>query len=111
MQFFHVSSVRNRSSISSYGLDWTLMNAAPGIAGSASPEVEGCFLCRDFEVEWFANAINNTGGAVDVWLVDRVNADELLPDPDGSGHYYVPARIPCDQLTLVRTVDAHQHTD
>lgn len=37
--FCHVSSVLNRGSIRAHGLDWTLMGAAPGIAGSQWAEV------------------------------------------------------------------------
>jgi hypothetical protein len=49
---FHVTSVRNRASILANGLDWKLMHGARGIAGSYSPEQEGCFLCHtDFEAK------------------------------------------------------------
>ncbi len=106
MQFFHVSSVRNRISIELHGLDWTLMNAAPGIAGSVSPEVEGCFLCTDeFEVEWFVSNINNTGGPVDVWLVANVDEGQLL---ERDGYRYLPAKVLARQLTHVRTADVVQ---
>jgi hypothetical protein len=40
---FHVSSALNRASTMAHGLDWNRMGAAPGIAGSQSPEVEGVF--------------------------------------------------------------------
>ena len=43
---FHVTSALNRDSILAHGLDWTRMGAAPGIAGSLTPEEEGMFLCR-----------------------------------------------------------------
>lgn len=46
-RFFHVTSVRNRTSIATNGLDWTRMDGAPGIAGSPVPEQEGCFLACD----------------------------------------------------------------
>jgi hypothetical protein len=66
--YLHVTSSRNRSSILRYGLDWTRMGAAPGIAGSGRPEVEGCFLCVDvLEDEWFIK-MNNTGGP---WMSGR----------------------------------------
>ena len=49
---FHVTSALNRDSILAHGLDWTRMGAAPGIAGSLTPEEEGVFLCRDeFEAD------------------------------------------------------------
>ena len=104
VQFFHVSSVDNRDSINLHGLDWKLMGAARGIAGSASPEVEGCFLCQDeFEVEWFAKTINNTGGPVDVWMVAGVDATQLL---ERDGYHYLPAPINRHQLSHLRTEDA-----
>lgn len=76
------------------------MGAAPGIAGSRGPEVEGCFLCLSlFDVEWFAG-MNNTGGPVDVWGVDGIGLDELEVSPNG--YNYFPGRIPPGSLTLVR---------
>lgn len=55
----------NRQSIAQHGLDWTRMSAAPGIAGSRRPEVEGIFVCRDEEEAEFFLQINNTGGPVE----------------------------------------------
>ena len=46
-RMFHVSSVHNRESIQTHGLDWARMSAAPGIVGSRRPEVEGVFLSLD----------------------------------------------------------------
>lgn len=99
-RYFHVTSVRNRESISAYGLDWTRMGTARGIAGSASPEVDGIFLCRgDFDVEFFIR-LNNTATAVDVWDVDGVDPHALIDN--GSGFAYVPHRIDAGSLTLLR---------
>lgn len=96
---FHVTSSLNRESITRAGLDWNLMAASPGIAGSPGPEVAGVFLCRDqFEVDWFVR-MNNTGGPVDVWSVDEVDAESLIDN--GSGFHYVNEPIPPDRLTLV----------
>ncbi|HEV2634651.1 MAG TPA: hypothetical protein VGX23_05860 [Actinocrinis sp.] len=61
-KFFHVSSVLNRESIAKHGLDWARMSAAPGIAGSRSPEAEGAFVCRGEDDVSFFLMINNTGG-------------------------------------------------
>ncbi len=100
MRFFHVTSVLNRASIDAHGLDWRLMGAAPGIAGSPTPEVEGCFLCEDEDVAaWFVRQINNTDGPVDVWAVDDVDEASLLDA--GSGFVYFPGVIARDRLTLV----------
>lgn len=95
---FRVTSALNRDSILAHGLDWTRMGAAPGIAGSLTPEEEGVFLCRDeFEADFFVR-INNSGGPVDVWAVAGIKEDELITA--GYGFGYFPARIPPSQVTL-----------
>lgn len=77
------------------------MGAAPGIAGSRKPEVEGCFVCMDeFEVQWFAQTINNTGGPVDVWEVEGLTFADLTESPHG--HYWYPGTIPPAQIRLLR---------
>jgi hypothetical protein len=96
---FHVSSVRNRSSIQSHGLDASRMGAAPGIAGSSRPEADGIFLCDDAFTADFFIRMNNTSGPVDVWQVDGVDADQMLDN--GTGFFYVPGRISADRITLV----------
>jgi hypothetical protein len=54
------------------------MRDVPGIAGSVSPEQEGCFLCRDErEVDWFVR-LNNTGGPLDVWAIEDVEEEHLV---------------------------------
>jgi len=97
-RLLHVSSAANRESILAHGLDWTRMGAAPGIAGSMSPEEEGIFLCRDeFEARFFID-MNNTGGPVDVWAVTGIEESELVTG--GSGFCYFPAPILAAQVTL-----------
>lgn len=97
---FHVTSAANRASIRRHGLDWSRMGAAPGIAGSRAPEVQGCFLAADeWDADYFVR-MNNTGGPVDVWQVSGIEAGDLL---EFSGYAYLPARIPARQLRLVRT--------
>lgn len=101
MPHFHVSSSLNRSSIATFGLDWTLMSAAPGIAGSRSPEAAGSFLIdNEFDADWFIQ-MNNTGGPVDLWQVDGVDASALLDN--GNGYSYFPGRIARESLTLLRS--------
>jgi hypothetical protein len=64
------------------------------------PEQEGCFLCHDeFEVGWFVG-MNDTGGPVDGWVVDGIDAEALLEFPEG--HSYLPTATGAEQLTLVR---------
>ncbi|ABW11620.1 hypothetical protein Franean1_2184 [Parafrankia sp. EAN1pec] len=97
---FHVTSVANRDSILKYGLDWSRMGHARGIAGSRGPEVDGVFLCRDeWEANWFID-LNNTGGPVDVWTVADVTLSDLDESPHG--YLFLPRRIPASQLTLAR---------
>ncbi|MEV6924447.1 hypothetical protein AB0M46_08050 [Dactylosporangium sp. NPDC051485] len=92
--------MRNRDSIRSFGLDWTRMGAAPGIAGSRRPEVEGVFLCvQPEDADWFVR-FNNTGGPVDVWAVDGIELDQLRGAPEG--YRYFPGSIGPQQLLLVR---------
>jgi hypothetical protein len=98
-QLFHVTSVRNRESILSHGVDWSRMGAAPGIAGSHAPEENGIFLCLDEGDAHFFMHMNNTGGPVDVWAVAGIDEQQLIST--GSGFSYLPARIPRSQLTLL----------
>ena len=97
-RMFHVSSVRNRESIQAYGLDWTRMSAAPGIAGSRQPEVDGNFLSPDYFTAQFFVRMNNTGGPVDIWAIDGIDPDDLVES--GSGYSYLPIRIDRLRLTL-----------
>jgi hypothetical protein len=76
------------------------MRDVPGIAGSVSPEQEGCFLCRDErEVDWFVR-LNNTGGPLDVWAIEDVEEEHLVESPEG--YPYLEASIPPEQVVLFR---------
>ncbi len=97
MPYFHVSSTLNRSSIQAFGLDWSRMGLAVGIAGSPTPEVEGCFLAIPGEVDFFVR-INNTGGPVDVWRIDGISSDQLVEAPEGFSYY--PGKISPHCLSL-----------
>jgi len=97
--YFHVTSVLNRDSIRTHGLDWSRMGVASGIAGSSYPEAEGIFLARDVhEADWFVG-LNNTGGSVDVWQVRGVEATSLVES--GNGYAYLPRTVPAADVTLV----------
>jgi hypothetical protein len=99
-QVFHVTSSRNRDSITTHGLDWTRMADAAGIAGSTEPEQVGFFVCREEdEAEWFVR-MNNTRGPVDVWAVSGLDPEELIESPEG--YLYVPRRVPPKCLRLIR---------
>jgi hypothetical protein len=96
--FFHVSSSRNRDSIQRYGLDAARMGDARGVAGSARPEVDGVFLCRDeAEVDFFCT-MKAHDGPVDVWAVEGVEEADLIESPEGFA--YVPDLISPQALTL-----------
>ncbi len=98
--YFHVTSVRNRESILRHGLDPARMGAAPGIAGSRTPEADGIFVARGtWEADWFVG-MNNTGGPVDVWAVGGVDPFRL--EDNGTGYLDVPGTVAADRLTLVR---------
>jgi hypothetical protein len=100
-RYFHVTSTANRASIEERGLDVTRMGAARGIAGSYSPEVDGCFLADgEEEADWFVR-LNNTGGEVDVWAVDNIDPSQLVGN--GTGYEYLPGPIARQWLTLVRS--------
>jgi len=75
------------------------MGAARGIAGSTQPEADGIFVCDAVMIDFFVR-MNNTGGPVDVWQVDDVDAEELLDN--GNGIYYVPGQISVDRISLVQ---------
>jgi hypothetical protein len=96
--YFHVTSTLNRASIEEHGLSTARMGAARGIAGSRRPEADGIFLCERSMVD-FILRLNNTGGPVDLWRVEGIDADSLRPN--GSGFEYYPGMIPVSQLTRV----------
>jgi hypothetical protein len=100
VRFYHVSSTRNRASITAYGLDWSRMGEARGIAGSSRPEEQGCFIClHEFDVKFFVS-MNNSGGPVDVWAIDGIEENELIDA--GSGFLYFPGIIPPEKVSLVQ---------
>jgi hypothetical protein len=82
---YHASRSANRDSIARHGLDWRLMSASPGIAGSAEAEWPGIFLCTDLEGALFFAGMPGPGPA-DVWSA-RVDGLWLegAPDADGGG--------------------------
>lgn len=99
-RLFHVTSVLNRESIDSHGLDWNRMGLAPGIAGNRSPLVEGCFLAQDEQdVDFFLGFDDND--LVDVWLIEGIHWTQLIESPD-EGFWYYPDRVPRSMMSLHR---------
>lgn len=76
------------------------MGAAPGIAGSREPEIDGVFVCAsEFDAGFFIR-MNNTGGPVDLWIIDGIDEEQLLTT--GSRFSYYPGPITAGSLTLAR---------
>ena len=94
-EMFHATSVVNRESIRTYGLDWTRMNAAAGIAGSRGPELAAIFLCESLDEAGF---FTNMGrGLSDVWAV---NVEGLWVESGPHGWWIVPEPINPGRLRL-----------
>lgn len=97
---YHVSSSSNRASILANGLDSGLMEAARGIAGSRSPEQQGCFPCLSEDEVAFFVRMNNTGGTIDVWAVGGVEEEALVEWHNG--YHYLPGRVSSSQVVLLQ---------
>ena len=63
----HATATVNRDSIAEWGLDWTRMGAAQGIAGSYKPELDAVFLDHIEGIEFFTHMSRQP---CDVWEVD-----------------------------------------
>jgi hypothetical protein len=75
------------------------MGDVPGIAGSAQPEVDGIFVARSrFEAGLFVE-LNRTGGAVDIWGLDEVDAGDFVTSE--TGYVYVPYVVDSGRLELL----------
>jgi hypothetical protein len=97
---YHLTSSKNRESILRHGLDVSRMGAAPGIANSREPELNGCFLCRGSdEVEWFAGFIGGAHGTLDVWAVD---VSGLAIEESADGYAYCRGAIARERLKLIK---------
>lgn len=99
---FHVTSVANRASIETHGLDWRHMGSAQTVAGGEAPELDGIWLCEtEWEVEYFAGMASSVGiEAVDVWEVTLPPGGELIEDE--AGYRYYPEPVPIERLRLIR---------
>lgn len=97
---FHVTASENRDSIQAHGLDWRIMGANSGIAGSEVAEEEGIFLCRNLS-EAFSFANFGVIAAVDVW---QLPASEVTLEEHNDGWLITRRPVAPEHLTLVRTV-------
>ena len=94
-ELFHVSSSTNRESIRQHGLDWRLMEAAPGVAGSTRFELPAVFLDESSDgAEFF---VDMARFPVDVWAVE---ATGLWGENGPDGWVIVPEPIPTERLRL-----------
>jgi hypothetical protein len=88
-ELFHVTAVANRESISRHGLDWHRMGAAPGIAGSAEPELAAVFVCDSREEADFFTAMARSPSDVwavragGLWIENGPNGWQLITEPVG----------------------------
>jgi hypothetical protein len=87
----HATASVNRASISEWGLDWTRMGPAPGIAGRLEPELPAVFLDHVSSIGFFTGMSRLV---CDVW---EVNVEGLwLEDYEGwiiHGHPIEPSRL------------------
>ncbi len=78
---FHASEAANRSSISVRGLDWRRMGAAPGIAGSLTPETDGIYFTATLdEARFFVHLRSDL--MVDVRAIE-IDGLPVEQQPDG----------------------------
>ena len=66
-ELVHITAAVNRASIQRWGLDWSRMGAARGIAGSPRPELPVVFLDTVDSVGFFRRMAREP---VDLWAVD-----------------------------------------
>jgi hypothetical protein len=91
----HASASANRESIERWGLDWTRMGNAAGIAGSVKPELEGVFLDTLEGVRFFTRMSRQP---CDVWEVDVTG---LLIETHEDGWMMHLSPIPANRLRLI----------
>lgn len=103
---WHVSSVLNRESIQTHGLDWTRIGATGGVARGTvpspgagfEPEMPVVFLCDSWgAVEFFVTFGQHR--LVDVWEADT---DGLALEDGPDGWLISRSPIPAARLRLVR---------
>lgn len=94
-ELFHVTAVANRESISRQGLDWHRMGAAPGIAGSAEPELAAVFVCDSRDEADFFTAMARSPS--DVWAV---RAEGLWVENGPNGWQIITEPVGPDRLRL-----------
>jgi len=88
-EMFHATAVANRESISRHGLDWHRMGAAPGIAGSAEPELAAVFVCDSRDEAVFFTAMARSPSDVwavraeGLWIENGPNGWQLITEPVG----------------------------
>jgi len=94
-ELVHITASVNRPSIQHWGLDWSRMGAARGIAGSTQPEVSGVFLDTIDSVCFFKTMAREP---VDLWAVD---VTDLWLENGPDGWYIHTSPIGPDRLRLL----------
>jgi len=101
-EMFHATASVNRQSIVRHGLDWRRMGAAPGIAGSARPELPAVFVCDSRDEIGFFLLMART--PADVWAVD---AQGLWIENGPNGWWIISQPIEAARLTLIERDVTH----
>jgi len=94
-ELVHLTAAANRESIRRWGLDWSRMGKACGIAGSVLPELPAIFLDTMDSVGFFKMMAKEP---VDLWAVD---VTELWVENGPDGWFIHQAPIGPDRLRLL----------
>jgi hypothetical protein len=101
-QRVHATAAANRDSIDRYGLDWTRMGPAPGLAGNTRPELPAIFVCADLDEVSFLLRMAQV--PTDIWSVD---VDGIWLENAPNGWQLISHPVARERLTLlVRDVPA-----
>jgi hypothetical protein len=96
-ELVHITAAVNRESIRRWGLDWSRMGAARGIAGSAQPELPAIFLDTEDSVAFFRRMAREP---VDLWAID---VTDLWVENGPDGWYIHGSPIEPGRLRLVES--------
>jgi hypothetical protein len=92
----HATAAANRDSIRAYGLDWSRMRLAPGLAGSTSPELPAVFVCEDLDDVSFL--LHMAQVPTDIWSVD---VDGLWLENGPTGWQVISHPVAAERLNLL----------
>lgn len=96
-ELVHITAAVNRASIQRWGLDWSRMGVARGIAGSAQPELPANFLDTVDSIGFFRRMAREP---VDLWAVD---VTDLWVENGPDGWYIHCSPIGSSRLRLLES--------